>query len=111
MRKPKLYGIITSICLSLILLAAAVYRMISEPSLVLAILTLSLVALISILISILIYSTKSLKSKENHTERHIDTYPLFHHMHEEHNLILTESELFDIINVVQHIQCSSVHKK
>ena len=104
MRKPKLYGIITSICLSLILLTAAVHRMISEPSIVLALFTASVIALVSILVSILIYSTKPLKPKETALKQEVDIYPLFHHMHEEHNLILTESELAEIIHIVQYIQ-------
>lgn len=104
MREPKLYGIITSICLSLILLTAAVHRMISDPSLVLALFTASVIALISFLVSILSYFKKPLKSKENTSKQEVDMYPLFHHMHEEHNLILTESELAEIIHIVQYIQ-------
>lgn len=34
----------------------------------------------------------------------IDLYPLFKHLANEHNLILTDSEIFDIIHIVQQMQ-------
>lgn len=104
MKEPKLYGITIPTCLLILVLAFSVNKMISEPSLALGLFTASVIALISFLASMLSYFKKSLKSKENTSKQEVDMYPLFHHMHEEHNLILTESELAEIIHIVQYIQ-------
>ena len=108
MKEPKLYGTIALICLSILLtvflLSLSVDKMMLDPSMVLGMITAYLIALISFLVSTLVYSLKSLKSKESISKQEVDMYPLFHHMHEEHNLILTESELAEIIHIVQYIQ-------
>lgn len=104
MKEPKLYGIITAICLSLLLLITAIHRMMSEPSVVLGLFTASVIALISILVSILIYSVKSLKSKENNTSQAIHLYRLTNYIVDKYEKIPTISELNDIIHIVNNIK-------